>query len=1128
MKKAVIVIILIQAGLVLAQPVDDNTLAYWKINEGTGDFVEDFSFYGNHGTVENATWVTDSITGGAALEFNGQSSRVSVPDSPSLHPATGNITISAWIKVLSDPKGWPNAGSIVHKQGAYQWAVNANGALWLGVWGSRLESIGSWDFTDHLNEWHHVATTYDNAAQHAWIYVDGELNIEGTVGAAIDQTTNGIWLGYKEDGDSWFHGLIDEVRISDIVRTQDEIMASMFGSAGYPPARNPNPEDGSILENTWANLSWSPGDFALSHDVYFGVNFDDVNDGAEGTFQGNQTGTFIVVGFPGFPVPDGFAPGTTYYWRIDEVNDADPNSPWKGDLWSFFVPPREAYGSNPADGAEFIDPDVTLTWKPGFNAKLHHVYFGDNFDEVNNVTGALPQSDAFEDLDMLESDKTYYWRVDEFDGTTTYKGKVWTFTTVPIIEVAEDPNLILWLTFDEGMGTTALDRSGHGNHGILFGPEWTKPGALGDAAVNFSGSSRVAIQNLTYEGTDYAEVSVSLWIRTAIWNTQYIASFDRDQYWRVGINLNDVGPGLVGWHVMTSNGQVDLAGTTRVDDGAWHHVCGVFDNGRIIIYIDGQPDASITSGTTFGTGNIRYGLLGANNNATTFNGATGIGSPIAGDIDDLRIYDRALTQEDIIQVMRGDLLLAWNPIPADGSIPDIKHSTPITWSPGDNASQHDVYFGTDRDAVDNADTSTADIYRGRQNNTSHTPAEGVEWDGGPYYWRIDEYNTDGTISKGNVWTFTVADFIGIDDFESYNDLDPDDPASNRIFNIWIDGFDNPAVNGSIVGYAAPPFAEQTIVHGGSQSMPFSYDNAVGYSEATLTLTDPRDWTDEGVGVLSLWFRGNPTAFIEDPAGTFTISASGTDIWDTADEFRFAYKQLAGAGSIVAQVLSVQNTDGMAKAGVMIRESLDPGSKHAFVCITPGNGVAAQARVTTDTTSVITNQTGITAPHWVKLERDAAGTFTASHSSDGASWQPIEGDSPRLISMSQNVYIGLAVTSHNANATCTAEFSNVQTTGSVSPMVWSHRAIGATMLSNEPQPMYVALNGSAVVNNDNPNASQINDWTEWTIDLTCFADQGVNLANVNTISIGFGDKNNPLAGGAGMVFFDDIRLYRPAP
>ncbi len=83
-------------------------------------------------------------------------------------------------------------------------------------------------------------------------------------------------------------------------------------------------------------------------------------------------------------------------------------------------------------------------------------------------------------------------------------------------------------------------------------------------------------------------------------------------------------------------------------------------------------------------------------------------------------------------------------------------------------------------------------------------------------------------------------------------------------------------------------------------------------------------------------------------------------------------------------------------------------------------------------------------------------------------------------------------------------------------------------ANAAETLYVALNGNAVVNHDNPNAAQITTWTEWTIDLQAFADQGVNLANVNTISLGLGNKNNPLAGGSGTIYIDDIRLYPPAP
>jgi len=83
-------------------------------------------------------------------------------------------------------------------------------------------------------------------------------------------------------------------------------------------------------------------------------------------------------------------------------------------------------------------------------------------------------------------------------------------------------------------------------------------------------------------------------------------------------------------------------------------------------------------------------------------------------------------------------------------------------------------------------------------------------------------------------------------------------------------------------------------------------------------------------------------------------------------------------------------------------------------------------------------------------------------------------------------------------------------------------------SNAAEQMYVALNDSAVVNHDNPDAAQTGSWTEWNIDLQAFTDQGVNLANVNSITLGLGNRNNPVAGGAGMMYFDDIRLYPPAP
>jgi hypothetical protein len=223
-------------------------------------------------------------------------------------------------------------------------------------------------------------------------------------------------------------GIIDDVQVHNIVMTQNEISVIMKGE-GYPYAVGPMPEDGALHEATWANIAWSAGDYAVSHDVYFGDNFDAVNEGVEDTFIGNQTDTFLVVGFPGFPVPDGLVPGTTYYWRIDEVNEAEPNSPWKGPVWSFMIPPKTAYFPDPADEAEGVSIDPQLSWTPGYGAKLHTVYFGETFEEVDTATGGSQLGTAVYTPGTLKMARTYYWRVDEFDVAESHKGDVWSFIT---------------------------------------------------------------------------------------------------------------------------------------------------------------------------------------------------------------------------------------------------------------------------------------------------------------------------------------------------------------------------------------------------------------------------------------------------------------------------------------------------------------------------------------------------------------------------------------------------------------------------------------------------------------------------------------------------------------------------
>jgi len=378
-----------------------------------------------------------------------------------------------------------------------------------------------------------------------------------------------------------------------------------------------------------------------------------------------------------------------------------------------------------------------------------------------------------------------------------------------------------------------------------------------------------------------------------------------------------------------------------VEPGRWTHVAVTYaydstgPSTALHIYVDGNLDVVGTAGEPSVPSDTTLLL-------SHRAGASG-GEYYGGLLDDIRIYDHILSEAEIKALAVPPRFTARDPSPPDGAVHEDMCVT-LSWSSGDFAASHDVYLGDNFDDVNNRTSGT---FRGNQTSTSliigfpgYPYPEGLV-SGTTYYWRTDEVNETEPNSpwKGSLWSFTTANFLVVDDFESYNDIDPPDPESNRIFEAWLDGYEIPT-NGALVGNELPPYAEQSIVHSGIQSMPYFYDNSVGYSEATLTLTYPRDWTENGVNTLTIWFRGNS--------------------------------------------------------------------------------------------------------------------------------------------------------------------------------------------ANAAETLYVALNGNAIVTNDNPNAAQVTTWTQWNIDLQAFADQGVNLANVNTIGIGFGNRSNPQAGGSGTMYFDDIRLYPPAP
>ncbi len=199
--------------------------------------------------------------------------------------------------------------------------------------------------------------------------------------------------------------------------------------------------------------------------------------------------------------------------------------------------------------------------------------------------------------------------------------------------------------------------------------------------------------------------------------------------------------------------------------------------------------------------------------------------------------------------------------------------------------------------------------------------------------------------------------------------------------------------------------------------------------ATVVIAD----NDRSIGIFTMAEDvGNvgQAGITREVGGVYTIEGGGADIWGNADEFHFAWLSLSGDGEVIAEVVSVENTNAWAKAGVMVRESLDAGSRHALMAITPGNGATFQRRVTTDGSSTSTTDGGHTAPKWVRLTR-AGDVLTGYRSDDGANWTQVGQDT---IAMATDVHVGLAVTAHDDGTLATAVFQNVSVVGVEPPTV----------------------------------------------------------------------------------------------
>lgn len=543
-------------------------------------------------------------------------------------------------------------------------------------------------------------------------------------------------------------------------------------------ASSPSPANGAILEQTYATLGWVLGYAAASQEIYVSDNLADVQNSDPNAMRGTLDvfTTYFVIGFVGFPYPDGLAKGTTYYWRVDEI-EAD-GTKHQGDIWSLTVPPLTAWKPSPPNNGQFIDLDADLSWSPGWGAKLHYVYFGDNFDDVNNATGAKTQVTLTYALPTLELGKTYYWRVDESDARQIYRGNVWSFTAT----------------------------SGGGG---LKGEYFTNENLAGEPALT------QLDQQVDFA---WAGASPGLPLQNDNWSARWTADLN--------ILIED-----------TYTFSVNSEGGTRL----WIDGEKVID--RWVSWVPTEY-ASLPIFLEAGVHTLRLEFADFDRNAEQHLFWTS--SEIAKQI---------IPAGPLQPPTRANI-----PNPQNNA-KDVKQMTLMSWNPGDKAASSQLYFGTDKDAVTNAD-ATSPEYKGSMELGAETYDPGLLEFGTTYYWRVDGVNDLDTDSPytGLVWSFTTADYLLIDDFEDY------DIGNKEIWWFWKDGLgygahgNEPAYGGNGTGSAVgiettASYMEESIVYRGTKSMPVYYNNGTAtVSEVELALGGI-DLTQNGGTTLRIYFRG---------------------------------------------------------------------------------------------------------------------------------------------------------------------------------------------------------------------------------------------------------------------------------
>ena len=743
-----------------------------------------------------------------------------------------------------------------------------------------------------------------------------------------------------------------------------------------------------------------------------------------------------------------------------------------------------------------------------------------------------------------------------------------------------------------GTNTAAITGEPKGNAQIIMDDE------RGSYVLNLLADGDFVHCQRSWQGIVATEITAMAWIKTRSMNSTGIIA-GLGYAWR----LSGGSGGNVAFQVNGTSPVSAAVGTIPVDDGTWHHVAGAYDGTEYKLYIDGRTNVSVASaGMLDGGATAYYGTIGAHYKRSDpapkqyFNGL----------IDDVRIYDRVLSEEEILGITGFSGVKAVEPSPTDGQQLDVVEGVVLGWKPGVEAERHDVYFGASFDEVNAADTTTdPNVYKGRQDPNQYAVGMTLDF-GETYYWRVDQVSgpPGSAIHKGNVWQFTAepvgypipgstiiatASSFFLDGTRPEKTVDGSgldgDLHSTNMEDMWLSNFGGPQPTWIEYQFDKVYKLHEMWVWNQNQMI----ENSIGYGFKDVSI----EYSVDGIGYTTL---GTTHEFAQAPgtpdhAHNTTVDLSGV----TAKHVRLTANSNWNLGGWISQY-------GLSEVRfhyipVWARE---PDPADGAIDVAPdvvlgwraGRGAAAHdVHLNSDRNAVLSGaayvgsvtEAGYDAGaldlekthYWRIDEIDEA----QSPAMEGELWSfrtpdylivdnfesyndidPPHPESHRIFESWSDGYttpttngalVGYdpanpsylettivhggnqSMPVHYANSFKYSQVERVLSPGRVLSRAqnWTKNGIQTLSLnfygdpSNAVEQMYVKVNSSRVAYDGDPAAITQAAWTRWNIDLASF---GTDMANVTTLAIGFGDEANLTAGGSGVVYFDDIRLYRLTP